>query len=182
MPALNTQLSKTCPACGGQGHAEARLPFTSTRPSQPQIINLDNTQAVVDKLSTSSLLALIECLPYKQFTCSRCGQEFKLQSQSGKEQLFAMLSSMQPEAQKAPARRRKATTPTTIITPPSAPVGATSTAARPAIPKPGSPVTPPAAKPSAANTKPVAPEWEPYHLEHDLDSLFDQFDETNARK
>ncbi|TCJ17202.1 hypothetical protein EZJ19_04420 [Parasulfuritortus cantonensis] len=107
-------LSKTCPYCGARAKAEARLPVPAHAPA-PEF-NLDNLAGLVRNQSLSQLLALVELLPYKTFTCAKCGAEFRLESHSVKDLVGNMLGSMQPAPPRkpvsvgshAPKRTRKA--------------------------------------------------------------------------
>jgi len=87
-------LSKTCPVCGARSKAEARLPLPVNMPTLE--FNLDDLGALVAKQSLSLLLALVELLPYKTFSCAKCGSEFRLESRSARELVGTMLSSLQP--------------------------------------------------------------------------------------
>lgn len=98
-------LRKSCPACGAEATAEARLPISAgLRPAE---IDLDQPAMIGEQLGTGQMLALIEVIPYKQFRCRNCGHEFKLASQVAKSLLVGLLGSMQPiaPAPKKPAAK-----------------------------------------------------------------------------
>lgn len=98
-------LSKTCPFCGARSKAEAKIPVPANLPAAE--INLDDLGALVEKQSLSQLLALVELLPYKTFSCVKCGSEFRLESRSARDLVGAMLGSMQP----APPRKAPSAAP-----------------------------------------------------------------------
>lgn len=98
-PAL---LRKTCPFCGGGSYAEAKLPVPANLPAVEY--NLDELATLVEKESIGLLLALVELLPYKNFTCRKCQREFMLESRSAKELARAMLASMKPVIQNVEPR------------------------------------------------------------------------------
>lgn len=105
-PAMRTRpivLSKTCPYCGARSKAEAQMPVPAQAPKVEY--NLDDLGALVQKQSLSELLALVELLPYKTFACTKCGAEFRLESNSAKDLVGAMLTSMQPVKPNSPAAR-----------------------------------------------------------------------------
>jgi|GEM_PF-2567088 len=181
----NTRLSRRCPACGGRGHAEARLPVGSA--ARPGELDLDDPRGLTDRLTLGTLLALVEALPYKMFTCQRCRHEFRMENRSSKEQLFSMLSAMQPVAATPPEKRRRsarlpvatpapvrATAPGTVVTPHSRPIPERAAA-------PNRPESIPRPAPAAPEHVTEAEDWEPYHLDHDLDALFDQFEAPESR-
>jgi hypothetical protein len=124
-------LSKTCPACGARSKAEAKMPVSANLPGVE--FNLDHLGQLVQKLSLSELLALIELLPYKNFVCTKCQAEFRMESRTAKELAGAMLTSMLPVRAQAPGNAK----------PPAA------------TPKPGLPKTTP-----AETGKPGGQEWE----------------------
>jgi hypothetical protein len=99
MRARSIHLSRTCPVCGGRGTAEAKLPMSAHRKA-PEF-DLDDMAGLVKSQSLSLLLALVELLPYKLFACVACATEFRMESQSTKELVQAMLTSMQPVLPKA---------------------------------------------------------------------------------
>lgn len=165
MRARTVGLVKRCPACGGRAYAEAKLPLNSSL--QPLDFNLDDIAGLVERQSLGLLLALIELLPYKNFECTACRYEFRLENRTAKTMVRAMLDGLQPVAPDAPAPRRRSTPlPVTPDHPdrPAAPTPAPRP--RPAAPRIPAPSIPPPTP---------APEWEPYHLESDMDTLFDQF-------
>lgn len=136
-------LSKTCPVCGARSRAEAQIPVPANIPAME--FNLDKLDTLVEKLGLSQLLALVELLPYKTFTCVKCQAEFRLESNSARAMIGAMLTSMQPVLPKSPPGKA---------------------AGRPKSPTAKRPVTPPT--PAAAKA-PEGKEWE----SESLDSLFD---------
>ncbi len=185
MRTQNTRLSRRCPACGGRGHAEARLPVGSA--ARPGELDLDDPRGLTERLSLGTLLALVEALPYKMFICQRCRHEFRMENRSSKEQLFSMLTAMQPVAATPPEKRRRparlpvatpapvsATAPSTVVTPQPRPAPARTAA-------PPRSVSPPRPAPAAPEHVTEAEDWEPYRLDHDLDSLFDQFESPESR-
>jgi hypothetical protein len=87
-------LSKTCPFCGARSKAEAKMPASANMPAVE--FNLDDLGTLVQQQSLSQLLALVELLPYKTFSCRKCGSEFRLESRSAKELVGALLGSLQP--------------------------------------------------------------------------------------
>jgi hypothetical protein len=101
-------LSKTCPYCGGRSVAEAKLPVPANLPMIEY--NLDHLDRLVETQSLGLLLALVELLPYKNFSCRKCQGEFRLESASTKELAHAMLASLRPvlpeikPSKKAPAK------------------------------------------------------------------------------
>ncbi len=144
------ELTKICPSCGGLGHSEAKLPMSANR--APPVFNLDDMDGLVSSQGLSLLLALVELLPYKLFTCGRCQTEFKMESQSTKELVQAMLMSMRPVVPAAKPARRSTTASSRART-------AASASAEPARKRPQAPPAPSAAQ---------AP-WEA----ESLDALFD---------
>lgn len=100
-------LSKTCLACGGRGRTEAKLPIPSNAPAAE--LDLDDLAALVERQSLSLLLALVELLPYKVFTCTTCHAEFKLDNPAARELVGAMLHGMRPVKQ--PLKPRRTTRP-----------------------------------------------------------------------
>ena len=94
MPNRPIVLSKTCPYCGARSKAEAKIPVPANLPAAE--FNLDDLAGLVQKQSLSQLLALVELLPYKTFTCVKCGAEFRLESRSARDLVGSMLGSMQP--------------------------------------------------------------------------------------
>ena len=87
-------LSRRCPVCGGCSNAEGKLPLSQG--IRTLELNLDEPAMLVETLSMHLLLALVELLPYKQFACQRCGHEFRMASQTSRELLYGLLTSMQP--------------------------------------------------------------------------------------
>jgi hypothetical protein len=112
-------LSKTCPSCGARSKAEAKMPVSANLPGVE--FNLDNLGLLVQKLSLSELLALIELLPYKNFVCTKCHAEFRMESRSAKDLAGAMLTSMQPVRAQAPAAAKLRAAPAKPLAPPAAP-------------------------------------------------------------
>lgn len=166
---MATQLSylyKCCPACGGRARAEARLPLAHA--SRPEEFNLDNLGALVEKQTIGFLLALVELLPYKIFTCRKCGHEFQMQNRAAKDLVHSMLAAMQPVAAAPAPDKRRVTV--RLPTPAVAPVRAEAGGAD-AMPSP----PPVQRQPAAPHRQPAAADWEPYHLDGDKDPLFDQF-------
>lgn len=146
MPTMRARpipLSKSCPVCGGRGHAEAKLPV----PSSTKLVefDLDRLAALVEGQSLSLLLALVELLPYKLFSCAKCGTEFKLESHAAKDLVRAMLDSMQPVLPTA------------------------KTAGTRSVRRPPEPVAPAPANVVAKANPPKQDEWEV----ESLDTLFD---------
>jgi len=127
-PAL---LRKTCPFCGGGSYAQAKLPIPANLPEVEY--NLDELATLVEKESIGLLLALVELLPYKNFTCRKCRREFMLESRAAKELALAMLASMKPVIQSAEPRRSVARPVKPTIAPPSLP---TKPLLKPATPEP----------------------------------------------
>ncbi len=109
MRTSSIELTRTCPQCGGLGHSEAKLPMSANR--KTPVFNLDDMAGLVGGQGLSLLLALIELLPYKLFTCSRCQAEFKMASQSTKELVQAILMSMRPVIPDTKPARRAAPIP-----------------------------------------------------------------------
>jgi hypothetical protein len=177
MRAQSVLISRRCPACGGRGEAEGKMPLSQGMRTME--LNLDEPARLVEMLSMHLLLALVELIPYKQFTCQRCGHEFKLASQTSRDMLYAMLVSMQPieapvPVAKAPVNARGPNTraPATAKTK-SMPAALTHQALAP--PKSKARAAPPARKQPVEQVPP--PDWKPYHLDSDMDALFDQFKE-----
>jgi hypothetical protein len=107
-----TLLRKTCPICGGPSYAEAKLPIPANMPAVEY--NLDDLGALVEKQSLSLLLGLVELLPYKTFTCRKCGGEFKMQSRTTRELVRTMLANMKPVVPAAKPKRASATQPKNV--------------------------------------------------------------------
>jgi hypothetical protein len=118
-------------------------------------LNLDDLDTLVQKQTLGQLLALVELLPYKMFTCDKCGSAFRLESLSAKELVGSMLRSLQPVLPHTPTKNK----------PPPRPLSG----GRPLVPPPQTP--PPA--PSPASPPPPEPpagkDWE----SESLDGLFD---------
>jgi len=170
-------LTRRCPVCGGRSHAEGKLPISQGL--RVMEFNLDEPASLVESLSLHLLLALVELIPYKQFACQRCGHEFQLASRAARDILHTMLTTMQPvqappppapapaNVRKVVAKRRAAPSPERM------PAALTQQAlAQPANNKPAERRE---AKPVPG--KPAPPDWKPYHLDSDMDALFDQFKE-----
>lgn len=137
MAARAVWLRKHCPKCGGAARAEAKLPGSpGPRPTE---FDLDDLSALADKHSLGLLLAVVELLPYKQFSCGSCGQEFRLANDTAKEMVIGMLAAMRPVSEPAAktAKRRsgarqavvtRAATPPlplpAVALPPAAPIAA----------------------------------------------------------
>jgi hypothetical protein len=158
--------------------AEGKMPLSQGMRAME--LNLDEPARLVETLSLHLLLALVELIPYKQFACTRCGHEFRMASQTSREMLYALLTSMQPVVAPPP--------PSTLpvnAAPPSAPKRATRAppktmpaALTPQALAPAKGKQRPAPTPAKTTRgKPEAPDWTPYHLDSDMDALFDQFKE-----
>jgi hypothetical protein len=176
MPAQVSYLYKYCPACGGRARAEAKLPLAHAQ--RPEEYNLDDLGTLVERQTIGFLLALVELLPYKVFTCRKCGHEFQLQNRAAKDLVYSMLAAMQPVAaalSPAQAARRRQT----VRLPPPGAMPAPVTRAKPVRPaastRPKRPPAPQVPVPPVQPTHP--PDWEPYHLDNDMDDIFDQFTE-----
>lgn len=147
-------LSKTCPYCGARSIAEAKLPVPANMPAVEY--NLDNVAQLVDNLSLSLLLALVELLPYKTFSCRKCQGEFRMESKVTKDLVGGVLTSMRP-----------------VI-----PQESTKKTARPK-PRPAAPAMPPqAGVPPPAGTPPRPAPSKPlvnkdWQEPESLDALFD---------
>ena len=127
--------------------------------------------ALVSRHTIGFLRALLELLPYKQFVCQKCRHEFRMANSNAKALVRAMLAGMQPVSDSKPkprtshVQRKPAAKPTP----------------KPAVtlemPKP-SPAQTQAGKPGKAGPAPDAhpADWQPFHVETDLDALFDEFD------
>lgn len=87
-------LRRHCPICGGEGRAEAKLPGLGG--TRPPVFDLDDLERLAARHSLGILLALVELLPYKQFTCARCGHSFRLANDAAKELVIDMIAAMQP--------------------------------------------------------------------------------------
>ncbi|MCU0842449.1 MAG: hypothetical protein MUC79_12125 [Thiobacillaceae bacterium] len=174
MPARTIGLRKRCPRCAGPGRAEAQLAgFAGTRPPE---FDLDDLDRLAARHSLGILLALVELLPYKQFTCAGCGYQFRLANRDAKNLVLGMLSAMQPvpddgtsalpAARPARPHRAKPARPSPPATPPT-PVRAAK--AGPAKRPPNRPASPPDLLPlapdSAALPPPTFPDWEPEGLD-----------------
>lgn len=176
MPAQVSYLYKYCPACGGRARAEAKLPLAHAQ--RPEEFNLDDLGNLVEKQTIGFLLALVELLPYKIFICRKCGHEFQLQNRAAKELVHGMLSAMQPvAAAPSPAQAARRRHPLRLPPPEAAPAPAPR--AKPVRPaRPVAPKRAPVAEPPPPPAQPSqAPDWEPYHLDNDMDDIFDQFRE-----
>ena len=170
-------LSRRCPVCGGRSRAEGKIPLSQGMRTME--LNLDEPAHLVETLSLHLLLALVELLPYKQFACQRCGHEFRMASQTSRELLYSMLTSMQPVAAPPPPSAQPINVVPAIPKRRSAPVVMTlpdSAAVQPAAPAKPKP-RPSAALPKPAKPQPGSPDWTPYHLDSDMDALFDRFKE-----
>ena len=176
MPAQVSYLYKYCPACGSRARAEAKLPLAHAQ--RPEEFDLDDLGGLVEKQTIGFLLALVELLPYKIFTCRKCGHEFQLQNRAAKELVHSMLASMQPVAA-APSPAQAARRRHQVRLPPPEAAPAPVQRARQVRPSP--PVQPKrqpvieSPPPAVEPTHP--PDWEPYHLDTDMDDIFDQFRE-----
>jgi len=105
-----TLLRKTCPMCGGPSYTEAKLPISSSVAVVEY--NLDDLGALVEKQSLSLLLALVELLPYKTFTCRKCRGEFRMENQAAKDMVRAMLATMKPVIPEVAPKRAAPARPT----------------------------------------------------------------------
>lgn len=171
-------LFKCCPACGGRARAEAKLPHAHAQ--RPEQFNLDDLGALVEHQTLSFLLALVELLPYKNFTCRKCGHEFQLQNRAAKDLVHSMLAAMQPVAAAvSPAQKARSRHTVRLPLPEAMPVEA-------AVPRPPQPAAPAQSRPVAKTPGVMPPpqveetpssDWEPYHLDGDMDDIFDQFTE-----
>jgi hypothetical protein len=167
-------LSRRCPVCGGRSNAEGKLPLSQG--IRTLELNLDEPVVLVETLSMHLLLALVELLPYKQFACQRCGHEFRMASQTSRELLYGLLTSMQPvTAPPPPAPPGAVAAPKRRVAPvvKSFPDGVPATAK----PDTGKSRARPAMSKKPAEPQPGSPDWTPYHLDSDMDALFDQFKE-----
>lgn len=171
-------LSRRCPVCGGRSGAEGKLPLSQG--IRTLELNLDEPALLVETLSLHLLLALVELLPYKQFLCGRCGHEFRMASQTTREMLYAMLTSMQPvTAPPPPSSQPINARPASVK---RRPAGATGKLLPGMVTGKSTPDTVKARSVAAVPKKPVeplpgSPDWTPYHLDSDMDALFDQFKE-----
>lgn len=173
MRALPVLLFRHCPVCGGRCAAEGQLPLSQGMRAME--LNLDEPARLVETLSLHLLLALIELLPYKQFVCRRCGHEFRLASQTTREMLYGMLTSMRPVTAPPPPSTRPVNSP--VAGPkPRRPAGKAASES-PAAARTRAAKRPAAEVPRPAEEKEVPPDWTPYHLDSDMDTLFDQFKE-----
>jgi hypothetical protein len=122
----------------------------------------------------------VELLPYKIFICQKCGHEFQMQSRAAKDLVHSMLAAMQPvAAAPSPAQQARQRFTVRLPSPEARPVATP-------IPRPAQPAAP-AVQPRSALAAPniaapppqvtTPPDWEPYHLDNDMDNLFDQFKE-----
>lgn len=168
MPVQVSYLYKCCPACGGRARAEAKLPQAHAQ--RPEEFNLDDLGALVEQQTLSFLLALVELLPYKIFICRKCSHEFQLQNRAAKELVHSMLVAMQPVAAAiSPAQQARGRPTIRLPLPEAMPSQAVvSGAPRPAVEAPR------VASPQTKETTPPS-DWEPYHLDGDMDNIFDQF-------
>jgi hypothetical protein len=174
MAARVSYLYKCCPACGGRARAEAKMPPAHAR--RPEEYDLDDLGGLVERQTIGFLLALVELLPYKNFTCRKCGNEFQLQNRAAKDLVHAMLAAMQPVAS-APSPAQATRQRFTVRLPPPDAPPAPAQRARPVRPAP--PATP-QRQPAVEAPPPApaqAPDWEPYHLDGEMDQIFDQFKE-----
>jgi len=176
MAAQVSYLYKYCPACGGRARAEAKLPLAHAQ--RPEEFDLDDLGTLVEKQTIGFLLALVELLPYKIFTCRKCGHEFQLQNRAAKELVHGMLSSMQPVAA-APSPAQAARRRHQVRLPPPEAMPVQAPRAKPVRPAPpAAPKRQPAPQVAAPSVQPAhPPDWEPYHLDNDMDDIFDQFRE-----
>ncbi len=110
-------LSKTCPACGARSKAEAKMPVSANLPGVE--FNLDHLGLLEQKLSLGELLALIELLPYKNFVCTKCHAEFRMESRTAKALAGAMLTSMRPVLAQTPAAAKPRAAPSKPSAPPA---------------------------------------------------------------
>lgn len=169
-------LSKCCPVCGGRSWTECKLPLAHG--SRPAEFNLDDMDALVTKHTIGFLLALIELLPYKQFVCQKCHHEFRMENRNAKSLVRGVLSGMQTVATAKPRVSKPVVnkpnpTAKTVKLPASAPVAKVSVPSARPVGKPED------KRPKAApDTQQHAGDWEPFHVESDLDSLFDEFDKN----
>ncbi len=168
------RLSRRCPVCGGRSHAEAKMPLSQG--IRAVELNLDQPAHLAETLSLHLLLALVELLPYKQFTCQRCFHEFRLASQTTRQVLFGLLSSMEPVAPPRPQPVPEAKRPSLPSPKPPTVKEFKSPVVRPKAPAQRPQPAPPGQATPAAPA-PGGPDWTPYHLDQDLDALFDQFKE-----
>lgn len=177
--ALRTQevlLTRRCPVCGGRSEAVGKMPLSQG--IRTVELNLDEPARLVDTLSLHLVLALVELLPYKQFGCRRCGHEFRLASQSTRSMLYDMLVSMQPIAPASaskssddrplPPARSRIAAPKVVSAPPLEVPSKPRAKARPKVEPP----------PPPPSEKETSPDWTPYHLDSDMDALFDQFKDS----
>jgi hypothetical protein len=175
--ALRTQevlLTRRCPICAGRSEAVGKLPLSQG--IRTVELNLDEPARLVKELSLHLLLSLVELLPYKQFACRRCGHEFRLASQSTRAMMYDVLVSMQPVA---PALAPKPSeTPMFAPRPRGAPAKVQNVPP-PEVVAPARAKARPKAEPEAPSRQPreTPPDWTPYHLDSDMDALFDQFKE-----
>jgi hypothetical protein len=115
-------------------------------------LNLDDLATLVQKQTLGQLLALVELLPYKMFTCDKCGSAFRLESLSAKELVGSILRSLQPVLPHTPTKNKP---------PPREP-----SVGRPRVPPPQ--ILPPAPSPPPPEP-PAGKDWE----SESLDGLFD---------
>jgi hypothetical protein len=189
MAAQISYLYKCCPACGGRARAEAKLPLAHA--NKPETFNLDDLAHIVETQTIGFLLALVELLPYKIFICQKCGHEFQMQSRAAKELVHSMLVAMQPvAAATSPMQRTRKRTVLPLPRPESLPGAEAIPAPIPAVVSRPAPAGPARRKPQVTD-KPapeklppdkmppdkMPPDWEPYHLDSDMDAIFDQFKE-----
>jgi hypothetical protein len=178
MRAQHVLLSRRCPVCGGRSGAEGKLPLSQGMRTME--LNLDEPARLIETLSLHLLLALVELIPYKQFACQRCGHEFRLASQTSREMLYAMLVSMQPVAPpsapaKTPVNAPPAPARQVAQKPKGMPAALTPQAL--AAPKGKAKSRVGVQEPKPVPGKQMPPDWQPYHLDSDMDALFDQFKE-----
>lgn len=170
MRAHEVLLIRRCPVCGGRGEAIGKIPLSQG--IRTVELNLDQPARLVEELSLHLLLALVELLPYKQFECRRCGHEYRLASQGSRALLYEMLVAMRPVDANPPGAQAK-TGRSPQARPKQPKVAEAPLAATPA-PR-AQPRPQPTQAPATAKPQETPPDWTPYHLDTDLDELFDQF-------
>lgn len=178
MPARTVHLRKRCPRCAGPGRAEAQLAgFQGIRPPE---FDLDDLPGLAARHSLGILLALVELLPYKQFSCAGCGYQFRLANRDAKDLVLGMLAAMRavpddgslgpPATRPGRPHRAKPARPSVMPANPIQPVA-------PIKPVPASPPRRPAKRParpqglmplapdSGVSPPPSVPDWEPEGLD-----------------
>ncbi|MCS6786275.1 MAG: hypothetical protein NZ524_04450 [Thiobacillaceae bacterium] len=150
MPIRTIRLHKVCPRCGGRAQAEGKL-LGGPGP-WPPVYDLDDLPNLAQRLSLSSLLALIELVPYKQFDCLHCGHVFRLENGAAKDMALGMLAALRPVASTAPLPPRS-----------TRPVYASISAPLPTASSDLSAIAPMSTDPQRAQLGPD--EWEPEGLD-----------------